>query len=338
MMKQLICREPGKFEWNQVEKPIRKSGEILVKIKQIGICGTDLHAFEGTQPFFSYPRVLGHEFAAEVVEMDENEEELHVGDQVCVIPYLHCGHCSACHSGKTNCCSSLQVLGVHTDGAMTEFLSIPKQYVIKANDLTLDSLAMVEPLAIGAHGIRRAGVKQGDVVLVIGAGPIGLAAMAFARIKGAQVIALDFNQSRLDFCLNHWQVDHIIHGKEDIKLRLLDITRGSMPEIVIDATGNLGAINNGFNYMAHAGTYTLIGLQLGEIKFLHPDFHKKEGTLMSSRNATQEDFEFVIDCLQKNKLNLNSYITHKIPFDKLPEQFADISKPENKVIKAVVVV
>ncbi|MFM6949281.1 MAG: zinc-binding alcohol dehydrogenase family protein [Aquirufa sp.] len=336
MINQLICLEPGKFHWQKVEKPKRKLGEVLIKVRWIGICGTDLHAFEGTQPFFSYPRVLGHEVSGEIVETEADEADFILGDQVAIIPYIHCGKCAACCSGKTNCCQTLSVIGVHQNGAMVEYISVPKQFVIRANDIPLKHLAMVEPLSIGAHGIRRAGVKENDFVLIIGAGPIGLAAMAFARIKGAQVIALDFNQNRLDFCQKEWQVDYVIHGKEDVSARLMEITAGTMPQIVIDATGNLNAINNGFQYLSHGGNYTLIGLQLGQIQLSHPDFHKKEGTLMSSRNATREDFEYVIECLRNQQIDLSNYISKEIDFMNLPQEFNEIPKPENKIIKAVV--
>lgn len=335
-MNQLTCVEPGKFQWEIVKQPIRKPGEVLVRIKWIGICGTDLHAFEGTQPFFTYPRVLGHEISGEIVEVAHDETEFSVGDQVAIIPYIHCGKCGACISGKTNCCEKLSVLGVHSDGAMLEYIAISKSFIIRANDLPSMHLAMVEPLAIGAHGVRRAGVKTNDFVLIIGAGPIGLAAMAFARIKGAQVIALDFNQNRLDFCRDNWQVDFIIHGSEDVFSRLMEITSGNMPEIVIDATGNLNAINTGFKYLSHGGNYTLIGLQLGMLQMSHPEFHKREATLMSSRNATKQDFDFVLDCLRKKQIDLSSYISRKIHFSTLPEEFDEIVKPENKIIKAVV--
>jgi 2-desacetyl-2-hydroxyethyl bacteriochlorophyllide A dehydrogenase len=336
MMKQLICLKPTKFEWRFVPKPNRKSGEILVKIRFLGICGTDLHAFDGKQPFFNYPRVLGHEIAAEIVEMDEDEKDFSLGDQVSVIPYLNCDKCHACQLGKSNCCTSLSVLGVHQDGGMCEYLSIPKKYLVLANNLPLEHVALVEPLAIGAHGIRRAGVKAGSYVLVIGAGPIGLAAMAFARINGAHVIALDFNPNRLDFCQKEWLVKDVIHGDEDVFQRLHELTEGVMPEFVIDATGNLNAIITGFRYMAHAGIYVLIGLQLGDISFSHPDFHKKEGTLMSSRNANVEDFDFVLKCLENKLIDLNKYGNHQISFDQLIEEFKGISLPENKVIKAIV--
>jgi len=336
MINQLTCLQPGEFQWQKVEKPLRQRGEVILKIKWIGICGTDLHAFEGTQPFFSYPRVLGHEIGGEIVETDPDELILKLGDQVAVISYTHCENCAACLAGKTNCCENLSVFGVHKDGAMVEYISIPTQFIIRANDLPLKHLAMVEPLAIGAHGIRRAGVKENEFVLIIGAGPIGLAAMAFARIKGAKVIALDFNQNRLDFCQNNWQVDFVIHGSEDVHSRLKEITSSNMPEIVIDATGNLNAINTGFNYLSHGGNYTLIGLQLGTVQISHPDFHKKEATLMSSRNATRQDFEFVIECLKNQQIDLSNYISREIAFTHLPEEFASISNPDNRIIKAVV--
>ncbi len=206
-MKALVCEQPGSFQYSKKEKPSLQNGHAILKIKRIGICGTDLHAFEGTQPFFSYPRILGHELAAEIIEIETNNE-FAVGDRVTFSPYFYCGKCIACRNGLTNCCADLKVFGVHIDGGMCEFISVPVQYLIKGNEMSFDELALVEPLAIGAHGIRRAGVKRDEFVLVIGAGPIGLGVMEFARIAGAQVIAMDVNDQRLRFCKEKLNVVH----------------------------------------------------------------------------------------------------------------------------------
>ena len=335
-MDTLVCTTPGHFAYQKAEKPTLTSGHTIIKIKRIGICGTDLHAFEGTQPFFNYPRILGHELAGEIVETD-GAPDFKIGEAVTFVPYFYCGKCIACRSGKPNCCTSIKVSGVHIDGGMSEYLSIPSYALVHGDGLSYDELALVEPLAIGAHGVRRANVQPGDVVLVVGAGPIGLGTMEFARIAGATVVALDVNDSRLKFCRERIMVNHTINAAtENVLERLSEITNGDMPTIVIDATGNLHAINKAFPYLAHGGTYVLIGLQKGDINFSHPEFHKREATLMSSRNATQKDFEHVIDSMKKGLVEPTNYITHRVRFDEVMDEFEGWLNPSNGVIKAMV--
>ncbi|GLU52557.1 alcohol dehydrogenase [Dyadobacter frigoris] len=335
-MKTLVCTTPGEFSYQESEKPTQSPGHTIIKIKRIGICGTDLHAFEGTQPFFSYPRILGHELAGEVVDND-NSSEFGVGEAVTFVPYFNCGKCIACRAGKPNCCTSIQVSGVHIDGGMSEYISVPTYSLVHGDGLSFDELALVEPLAIGAHGVRRAGVKSGDFVLVVGAGPIGLGTMEFARIAGATVIALDVNDARLAFCTDKIGVTYTINAlTENVTERLSEITKGDMPMIIIDATGNLRAINTAFTYLAHGGTYVLIGLQKGEISFSHPEFHKREATLMSSRNATRQDFEHVIDSMKNRLVEPTTYITHRVKFGEVADQFESWLDPKNGVIKAMV--
>lgn len=335
-MNTLICTTPGTLEYKTTEMPALQKGQALVKVKRIGICGTDLHAFEGTQPFFEYPRVLGHELAGELVEFDD-APGFAKGDKVSIIPYFNCGTCVACRNGKSNCCVTMKVFGVHIDGGMAEYISVPTASLIKGGDLTYDELVLIEPLAIGAHGVRRASIKEGDFVLIIGAGPIGLGTVEFARIAGAQVIVVDVNEDRLKFCQHHLKINHLINPlKTDVGERLREITNGDMPTAVIDATGSQKAINNAFQYIAHGGCYVLIGLQKGEISFSHPEFHKREATLMSSRNATRQDFEHVIKCLDNGLINPKNYITHRVGFDEVKRDFESWLKPETGVIKAVV--
>lgn len=335
-MKTLVCNEPGKFEYSTGKRPELKKGQAIIKIKRIGICGTDLHAFEGTQPYFNYPRILGHELAGELVEFD-NAPGFQIGEAVSFIPYFNCGECIACRKGKTNCCTKMQVCGVHVDGGMVEYLSVPSSSLLHGEGLSFDELALVEPLAIGAHGVRRATVEPGEFVLVIGAGPIGLGTMEFARIAGAHVIALDINEQRLQFSKEKLGVAHTVNASaSDVTEQLKAITNGDMPTVVIDATGSLKAINNAFQYMAHGARYVLIGLQKGDIVFSHPEFHKREGTLMSSRNATRQDFEHVIANMKKGEVKPTTYITHRVLFNEVKDQFSGWLNPENGVIKAMV--
>jgi len=335
-MKTLVCTQPGQFEYTSSEKPEFVKGNSIIRIKRIGVCGTDLHAYEGTQPFFEYPRILGHELSGELIEIDD-APGFEIGEPVTFIPYFNCGHCSACKMGKPNCCTNLEVCGVHCNGGRVEYISVPSRSLIRGEGLSFDELALTEPLSIGAHGVRRAEIKEGENVLVIGAGPIGLGTIEFARIAGAKVTVLDINERRLQFCKDNLKVGNTINVlASDITQELLSITNGNMPTVVIDATGNLEAINKAFQYMAHGGRYVLIGLQKGNISFSHPEFHKKEGTLMSSRNATRIDFEHVMQSMKKKEVKPATYITHRVLFKDVKDEFESWLNPENGVIKAMI--
>ncbi len=335
-MKTLSCIEPGLLNYIEKEEPVLISNHAMIKIKRVGICGTDLHAYEGNQPFFEYPRILGHELSGELIAFD-NAPGFEVGDIVTIIPYFNCGHCLACKNGNPNHCVNVKVCGVHIDGGMTEYLLVPSASLVHGQGLSFDELALVEPLAIGAHGIRRANVKPDENVLVVGAGPIGLGVMEFAKIAGAKVITIDLNEARLQFCKDKINVDYIINANSGTILeQLKEITNGDMPTVVIDATGSLTAINNSFDYMAHGARYVLIGLQKKEIKFNHPEFHKREGTLMSSRNALKSDFDHVITSLKNRLIDPLNYITHRVNFSEVAHSFDSWLKPETGVIKAMV--
>lgn len=335
-MKTLVCIEPGHFEFQTMARPELTKGNAIIKIRRIGICGTDLHAFEGTQPYFEYPRILGHEIAGELVEVD-NAPGFKIGEAVTFIPYFSCGECIACRIGKPNCCCDIKVCGVHQHGGMAEYLSVPSTSLVHGDGLSFDELALVEPLAIGAHGVKRAEIKKGEYALIVGAGPIGLGSMEFARLAGANVIALDINDKRLQFCKDQLKVAHTINSlAPDVIQQVMDITNGDMPTVVIDATGNLKAINNAFQYLAHGGRYVLIGLQKEDICFSHPEFHKREAVLMSSRNATREDFNHVIAAIKNKLISPATLITQSVLFENIKEEFDHLLNSNSGVIKAMV--
>jgi 2-desacetyl-2-hydroxyethyl bacteriochlorophyllide A dehydrogenase len=335
-MKALVCKQPGQLVYEEREPPQAKEGHAIIRIRRIGICGTDLHAYEGTQPFFEYPRILGHELAGELVELDQ-APGFEVGEPVSFIPYFNCGQCIACRSGLPNCCVSIRVCGVHVNGGFVEYLSVPSSSLLHGDGLSYDELSLVEPLAIGAHGVRRARVKQGEFVLVVGAGPIGLGIAEAARIAGGKVIVMDINDNRLQFCKERLAVDHTVNALHTEALAALkEITSGDMPTVVLDATGSQKAIIDSFQYLAHGARYVLVGLQKGEISFSHPEFHKREATLMSSRNATRADFEHVIACMKKGEVKPTTYITHRVHFHEVTTHFESWLKPETGVIKAMV--
>jgi 2-desacetyl-2-hydroxyethyl bacteriochlorophyllide A dehydrogenase len=335
-MKSLVCISPGHFEYHQKEKPVLKPGHAIIKIKRIGICGTDFHAFEGTQPYFEYPRILGHELSGELIEFDD-APGFSENEAVTYIPYFDCGECLACRSGKPNCCSKIKVSGVHQDGGMVEYLLIPSATLLHGRGLGLDDLALVEPLAVGAHAVSRADIRKEEFVLVTGAGPIGLATMEFVRLAGGKVIALDTNENRLEFCRSHMNIFASINAdSHDVAGQIREMTNGDMPPVVFDASGNLKAIEIAFSFVAHGGRYILVGLQKGQISFSHPEFHKREGTLMSSRNAIRQDFEYSISSIQKGWINPSAYITHRTQFDQVKNQFKSWLDPANRVIKTMV--
>ena len=334
-MKVIACQTPGIFGLIEKEMPAPAPGFSIIQIKRIGVCGTDLHAYAGNQPFFSYPRVLGHELAAEFVEGDAADFEK--GEILTIVPYFYCGNCIACRNGKPNCCADIKVFGVHIDGGMAAYVSVPSYALVKSGGLSLDQLALAEPLAIGAHAVTRAEIKPGEKILVVGAGPIGIGLVLFAQLAGAEVVLMDTNEDRLEFCRNHFAVSDTINPlQQDAMTMLKAFTSGDMPSLVIDATGNQKAINNAFDYMAHGGKYILVGLQLGEISFSHPAFHKREATLMSSRNATKDDFSHVMAAIANGQIDPLPMITHRLLFDDVLTGFPQLSDPSNKVVKAMI--
>ncbi|PYY28519.1 zinc-binding alcohol dehydrogenase family protein [Paenibacillus illinoisensis] len=335
-MKAVVCEEINQLTIQDTDEPIRAEHEAIVSIKRIGICGTDLHAYKGNQPYFTYPRILGHELSGIIDDIGPNTAGLQVGDQVSIIPYLHCGHCIACRTGKTNCCASMQVMGVHVDGGMRERISVPVSHLIKAEGLSLDETAMVEPLSIGAHAVRRAGVQPGEQIIVIGAGPIGLGVMAFAKQAGARVIAIDRNLDRLELSRTWAGVDVVIQATDQVVEQVAEVTGGDYATAVFDATGNVQSMNEAIRYVAHGGQLIYVGLVKADITFHDPEFHKREMSILGSRNATRADFEQVISTLRQKKLSMDGYITHREPLSELPFAMDKWLLPETHVVKAIV--
>ncbi len=333
-MKQLVCLEPGKFEYTQTAIPEPSVGQSLLRVRKIGICGTDIHAFAGNQPFFSYPRVLGHEVAAEYVRGDA--EGFSQGDKVTVIPYFTKGVDIASRMGKPNCSSDMRVLGVHIDGAMAEYIVVPSHALRKQDGLEFDDLVLVEPLSIGAHGLQRGQLTIGENVLVVGAGPIGLGIIALASKAGGHVIALDMDEKRLAMAAALGAQATINAADNNVHQQISELTSGDMVTLIFDASGNKAAINNAFSYMAHGARYVLVGLQKQEIAFSHPEFHKREGTLMSSRNALSTDFEYVMQRLLAGEIRAEQFITNRVSFDQAAALFSDPSRPLLRGIKTII--
>ncbi|MBL9207232.1 MAG: zinc-binding alcohol dehydrogenase family protein [Opitutaceae bacterium] len=334
----LRLEEPGRLALSQTEAPARVgAGEARVRVHRIGVCGTDIHAFGGKQPFFTYPRILGHELGIEVLEVGSGVNSIRPGDRCSVEPYLHCGACIACRRGKPNCCAHLKVLGVHTDGGMREELVVPAAKLHPSTRLTFDQLALVETLGIGCHAVDRANLEAGEFVLVIGAGPIGLSVMQFAVEAGARVIVLDINENRLRFCREQLGVEHTLSAAAGPATEaLLALTGGDLPTAVFDATGNPKSMMAAFDYTAPGGRLIFVGLFQGDVTFNDPHFHRRELTLLASRNARSTDFTRIIRLIESGRIDTTPWITHRAPLQEAVLAFPSWTKPETGVIKAMI--
>jgi len=333
-LKAIVCEAPYRLSVGARPAPTPAEGEVLIRIRRVGLCGTDYHIFSGEHPYLEYPRVMGHELAG-VVEVPCGTS-LQPGQVVTVNPYLACGGCIACRKGKPNCCASIKVLGVHADGGMCEFLAVPESAIIDASALTLDQAAMVEFLAIGAHAVARARLSPGARTLVVGAGPIGVAAALFARLDGAQVTLVDVRRSRLEYARSRFGFEQAIGSPEEIRAELARRTDGEMFDCVFDATGNVRAMRSGLNYVAHGGTYVLLSVVKEEIGFPDPEFHKRETTLLASRNALRADFERVVSSIEQRRIPTDALLTHTLPAAEAPRRIPELIAGADSVLKAMV--
>ena len=339
-MKVLTLEQPGKFSYGDQESPAKAEPEMaVVRVHRVGICGTDLHAFAGEQPFFNYPRILGHELAVEVVALGDGDSPLKVGDRCSVEPYVNCGACIACRRGKPNCCAHMQVIGVHSDGGMREFFSVPLRKLHPANNLTFDQIALVETLAIGAHAAARASIEPGENILVIGAGPIGLSVMQFAKAVG-RVIAMDIDSKRLAFCREKMGVAETLQVDRESSTPAIDrlraLTGGNMPTVVIDATGNQASMNGALQFLAPGGKLVFVGLCQGQISFSDPEFHRRETTLLASRNALSADFRNIIQAIENKQVDTGMWITHRVRFSDAADAFPGWTNSQSGVLKAII--
>ena len=326
LMKALVCVEPGRFERTERPRPQARPGHLRIRIGHVGICGTDYHIYGGQQPFLSYPRVMGHELSGRSLDPSA-DGRIAVGDLVVVNPYLACGACHACAIGKPNCCERIAVLGVHTDGGMCEEILIPEGNAYPAEGLDEKAAAMVEFLAIGAHGVRRARLRPGSTALVVGAGPIGLGAAIFAAIEGADVTLRDRSASRLKLAGR---------ALPQARLELVGQEASGAYDAVFDATGSIAAMNAGLDRVAHGGAYVLLSVVKGDLQFPDPEFHKREVTLLASRNALKADFEHVMANIRNGRVQVDALATHETGFDSAVTDLPLWAEDRGTLIKAII--
>lgn len=341
-MKALQLEQPR--QWRQIEIPEPAPpgpGQVLVRVQRVGICGTDLGGYLGKMPFFSYPRIPGHELGVEVVAVGAGVTGLAVGDRCAVEPYLNCQQCYACRRGHTNCCESNQTLGVMCDGGLTERILLPARKLHRAPRLTPSQCALVETLAIGCHAVNRGGPVAGQHVLIIGAGPIGLSALEFVKLSGATPVVMDLSERRLEFVRDRMGVAATIVVKGDATdvEQLAAATRGQLADVVIDATGHHVSMARALEFTSFGGRVVYVGITQQRLEFPHaPVMHRRELTVMASRNALPGDFKRIITLIEEGRIDTGPWITHEAPFADVPARFPDWLNPDSGVIKAVVTV
>lgn len=338
-MKAIRLEQPRHFAYVEIPDPgMPGPGYALVRTHRMGICGTDLSGYLGKFPFFRYPRIPGHELGVEVLAVGEGVTNIRPGDRCSVEPYMNCGHCFACRRNQGNCCTTLNVIGVMVDGGLCERFLIRADKLHASTKLSYEQLALVETLAIGCHATDRAACGRDDHVLIIGAGPIGLAVLEFARLTGAEITMMDMVPSRLEFCREKYGVEHLLHFRGDGSEleQMQQITGGDNYFVVIDATGNKHSMSSSLRYVAHSGSLVYVGITTEEISFTHPTLHRPEMTLKASRNALPADFSRIIQLIENGTINTTPWITHRTPFENLATEFESYTRPETGVIKAVV--
>jgi len=337
-MKAIVLEKPEHFSAVNIDEPDKLApGEALVEVHRVGICGTDYSGYLGKMPFFTYPVIPGHELGVTVLEVGEGVKNVRVGDRCAVEPYMNCQECFSCHKGATNCCESLEVIGVHKDGGMCERFVLPARKLHASAKLTMEQLALVETLGIGCHCVDRAGLAKDEKVLVIGAGPIGLSVVEFLKVAGAEITVMDMNETRLAFCESPMGVNHTVVFKNDGTEvdQLREVNGGELPTTVIDATGSHASMSNAFQYCAFTGQVVYVGITTEEVKFRHVDIHRPEITIKASRNAVPADFQRIIRLIEDGVIDTRPWLTHHASYDEFIGEFPNWLKPETGVIKAV---
>lgn len=334
-MKSVYLEGPGKIYIKEIEQKICGDGEALIKVKSSGICGSDLGAFRGENPLVKYPTIIGHEIAGEVIQIDKNDRDIRVGDHVVLDPYIYCGHCYPCSLGKTNCCESLMVLGVQTEGGMMEYRNHPIKLLHKvSNHLDWQVVPLVEPLCIALHSLKQSEAKSEEHVVVIGAGTIGLLIAMTALHYGITPILVDIIESRLSFA-QKLGINYIINSKEkDAVKEIAIITKNRMAECVIEASGSNAAIPRTLDYVSYAGRIVFTGWPKSSVEFSTSIITKKELTVRGSRTSNAE-FPEAIRLIENNFLDVSPLISQVVTFEEMPSIFPLIIANPMDFIKVI---
>jgi alcohol dehydrogenase len=339
-MKAIQLEQPKAFRMIDLPEPAPPGpGDAVVRVFRVGVCGTDFSGYLGKMPFFSYPRIPGHELGVEVVAVGAGVTNVKAGDRAAVEPYINCQTCYSCTRGHTNCCEHHQTLGVHIDGGLRPLFTVPARKLHVSARLSYEQLALVETLGIGLHAINRANPRADETVLVIGAGPIGLSVIEFAKLAGSRVAVMDLNEQRLAFVRDKMGVPETILSKgvlaDDVKA-FTDLTGGKLGNVVVDATGSAKSMTAAYNFVGFAGRLVWVGITPDELHFTQPLMHRREMTFLASRNALAHEFTRIIRLIESGMLDTDPWITHRAPMDAMIDVFPHWLKPETGVVKAMV--
>jgi len=338
-MKAIQLAAPGQFQKIEIDTPAEPGpGQALVRSHVMGICGTDVSCYLGKFPFFNYPRIPGHELGVQVMSVGQGVDHVSAGDRCSVEPYLNCGDCYACRRGATNCCANLKVVGVMMNGGLCDQFLIRADKLHPSASLSYQQLSLVETLAIGYHATQRGAPVAEDHVLIIGAGPIGLATLEFTRLSGCQITVMDRSAERLQFCREHYDIHNTVlfQDLEGCLKQMSDITGGNLYQIVTDATGSHHSMSSALRFVAATGSLVYVGITTSDLQFAHPVMHRPEMTIKASRNALPGDFSAIIKLIETGKINTDAWVTHQSSFDTIIEEFPKIIAPDSGVIKAVI--
>ena len=334
-MKAVVIIEPGKVVLQEMEKPVPKPDEALLKLLYGGICGSDLSTYRGAGAYVTYPRIPGHEFSAEIVEIGENELGLKPGMIVTCNPYFNCGECYSCRRGLVNCCMDNKTMGVQREGALAEYITMPISRIYAANSLDAKTLALLEPFCISSHGVTRANVVKGDKVLIIGAGTIGILAALSAKAKGASVYVTDISSQKLDYASNLGVDGTILNNPEEMQKALANITCADGFDVTIEAVGTPSTFQLAIDTAAFGGRVVLIGVSKENLDFNFTTIQRKELNVYGSRNAFKSDFLELIELVKEQKLPLDKIITNTYSLNDVEKMFADFDANASKMLKVV---
>jgi 2-desacetyl-2-hydroxyethyl bacteriochlorophyllide A dehydrogenase len=336
-MKSLVISEPGHSYFEERPEPVLDEGYALLRVRSVGLCGTDLSTFRGRNPLVTYPRVPGHEIAATVVEVRGNSQgDIHPGMNVAVSPYTNCGTCASCLRGRPNACEFNQTFGVQRDGALTDFIAVPFSRLIVAEGLPLRHLSIVEPLTVGFHAVSRGRVTASDTVAVFGCGGVGLGAVAGAAFRGANVIGVDVDDAKLQLAKDAGARNTIHSQRETLHARLLELTGGLGPDVIIEAIGLAQTFRAAIDEVAFTGRVVYIGYAKEPVSYDTSWFVRKELDILGTRNALPDDFAAVVAMLTEGRFPIESAISHVFPFDQAGAAFASWSADPTQYRKILV--
>lgn len=337
-MKSILINKPGEVEIRDIEMPVVRDGEVLLKLLYGGICGSDLGTYKGTFAYASYPRIPGHEFSAEIVEVGENDRGLKKGMIVTCNPYFNCNECYSCERGFVNCCTTNETMGAQRDGAFSQYITMPIERVYDGKGLSAKTLSLIEPFCISYHGVSRANVKEGDKVLVMGAGTIGVLAAIAAKALGAKVYISDVAQQKLEYAYKEFQLDGMILNEsvEVFEKQVNEITNGNGFDVTIEAVGLPSTFQNCIDAAAFGARVVLIGVGKQNLDFNFTLIQKKELNVFGSRNALKKDFLELIDLVNEGKVDLDKIVTNTYKFEEAAKAFEDFANNGASMLKVLI--